>query len=200
MKNKNNKLSMGVALFFGIIIIFSALYSIIMKKDSSIGKHILALIILTVPFILTGICKAKDIRLPSSFPLVMVIFIFATQYLGEILGLYHRFWWWDLLLHGIFGSYVVIVALFITEDIITKKEGISSRRFILFTAMIAFCISITLGTVWEVFEYAGDYFFKTHMVKGGLKDTITDISIKMFSALITVIIYLYQQLKKQNNA
>ncbi|BCZ45894.1 hypothetical protein psyc5s11_19610 [Clostridium gelidum] len=61
------------------------------------------------------------------------------------------------------------------------------------------CISITLGTLWEMIEFLADYFFKADMVNGGLEDTATDLLIKIFFAFITSIIWYYRKMKKKEN-
>lgn len=47
-----------------------------------------------------------------------------------------------------------------------------------------------------MFEFVGDYLFKTSMVKGGLEDTSTDLLVKIIAAFITSIIYYFRNLKK----
>lgn len=120
------------------------------------------------------------------------------MYLGESLGFYSKFWWWDLFLHGIFGIYGVIVALSIMEGIITKKKEVSKNRFNKLTAILAFNFTITLSTLWEMFEFLSDYFFNTSMADGGLEDTATDLLIKILFAIITSIIYYYRKRKVGN--
>jgi len=75
------------------------------------------------------------------------------------------FWWWDLFLHGIFGGYGVIIAMHLIQEVIQKEKKVSTKRFATFSLIFAFCFSITLGTLWEIFEFLGDYFFNANMVK-----------------------------------
>lgn len=196
MNNKNGSLAIGMAVLFEIIVTTSAIGSIISGQWKNLGLSLLAVVCLPIPFIIAGIAAKKKILLPSSFQYVILVFIFLAQYFGEIRRFYFKFWWWDLLLHAIFGGYMVIVGLHAADDIITKKDGITKDRFAFFRVVFAFCLAITLGTLWEVFEFAGDYLEKSHMVKGGFEDTMTNLIVKLLTALVTSVVF-YQKLKKQ---
>jgi hypothetical protein len=198
MNNKNSKLTIGIAGIFEIILIVTAILNIISRQWKDLGSVVLAIVSIILPFIVTIIANKKNIVLPSSFQLISVIFILLALYFGELMKFYDKFWWWDLLLHSIFGSYAVIVALHLIEGIIIKKKEVTKKRFITFTVIFAFCFSITLGTLWEVFEFLGDYFFKTNMVKGGIEDTASDLIAKIIAAFITSIICYFRNLKKEN--
>lgn len=197
MNNKNSKLALGIAALFEIILIITAVTSIASKqwKWYNLALLFLALICIFIPFLLTGIANIKNIVLPESFQLISVLFVILTQYFGEIKKFYITFWWWDLLLHAISGSYAVIIALYLIQGIIIKAKEVTQKRYIVSLAIIAFSFSIALGTLWEIFELTGDYLFKTTMVKGGLEDTSSDLIVKIIAALITSIICYYHKLR-----
>jgi uncharacterized membrane protein YjdF len=119
-----------------------------------------------------------------------------SQYLGELRNYYQGIWWWDILLHFLSGTYVVLIALRISKNIISQEKNISNKRFKIFILLFAFCFSLAFGTLWEIFEYLGDLLFNTHMVKGGLEDTATDLIAHVLSALLTsIFIYLRKNLE-----
>lgn len=192
MKNQNSRLSVGIALLFEIILIVTAIDSIATRQWKNLTLSFLAIVCLMLPFIITRIANNKNILLPSSFQSISLVFVFFAQYLGEIQKFYLIFWWWDLLLHVIFGSFAVITALYSIKGTIRKEQKTSEQRFTLFTIIFAFCFSIALGTLWEVFEFTGDYLFKANMVKGGLEDTATDLLAKILAAFITSIICYFR--------
>lgn len=192
MNNKNSKLAIGIAILFEIILLITCIVSIASKEWNTFFMSILAIVSIFLPFIVTYIANKKKILLPSSFQLISLIFILLAQYFGEIKKFYSMFWWWDLFLHGIFGSYMVIIGLHLIQGIIIKEKETTKQRFTIFTLIFAFCFSITLGTMWEMFEFIGDFIFKSRMVKGGITDTSTDILIKIFSAFITSMVYYYR--------
>ena len=197
MNNKHSKLTIGIAVLFEIILITTAIFNIISGQLEEFILISLAIVCIILPFIITHIANKKKIVLPSSFELISLLFILLALYFGEIKKFYTIFWWWDLFLHGMFGSYAVIIALHLIQGIIIKEKETTEQRFTIFTLIFAFSFSITLGTLWEMFEFLGDYFFKTNMVNGGLEDTSTDLLIKILFAFITSIICYYRKLKNK---
>lgn len=195
MNNKNSKLAIWIAVVFEVLLIVASIPSIISGQWKNLGLTLLAIICILIPFIITYIANKKSISLPSNFQLISLLFILLTQYFGEILKFYTMFWWWDLYLHGLFGIYAVIIGLHLMQGIIIKKKEITEQRFVILTLIFAFSFSLALGTLWEMFEFVGDYLFKTNMVNGGLEDTASDILIKILSAFITCIIYYFHKLK-----
>jgi hypothetical protein len=189
MKNKKDKISVQLAILFGIIILVTCIFNIIEKQWENMFLSLLAFICLPIPFIIGFIARVKKVQLPKNFLLITLIFNFSAQYLGEILHFYNFFWWWDLLLHGAFGSYATIIGMNLIKGIIRKEAEISEERFFTFKTIFAFTFSITLGTLWEMFEYIGDLILKTDMLTGGIHDTASDLLINIFTSLLTISIY-----------
>lgn len=195
MNNRNSKLSIGIAGLFEMILVTTAIISITSKEWKSLVLSLLAIICIMLPFIITKIANKKNIVLPSNFQSISIVFLFFAQYLGEIQKFYDIFWWWDLILHAIFGSYAVLIALYSIRGIIIKEEKTTKKRFVIFTLIFALSFSIALGTLWEIFEFVGDYLLKTTMVKGGLEDTSSDLIVKILAAFITSITCYYRKLR-----
>lgn len=96
-----------------------------------------------------------------------------------------------------FGSYAVIIALHLIQWIIVKEKNTTEQRFTIFTSIFAFSFSITLGTLWEIFEFLSDYFFKIDMTNGSIEDTATDLLLTILLAFITLIIWHYRKMKNK---
>jgi len=43
--------------------------------------------------------RGYKIYLPVEFEIIIIVFLYATLFLGEVHGYYDKFWWWDLVLH-----------------------------------------------------------------------------------------------------
>ncbi len=130
-----------------------------------------------------------DIRLPVPFLIATTLFIFASVFMGEAFDFYERVWWWDIALHGAsaigFGliGFLFIFMLFEGDRFAAPPSAM---------AFIAFCVAMTIGTLWEVFEFLMDHWFGLHMQKSGLDDTMTDLMIDAGGATIGAVAgYIY---------
>jgi len=121
------------------------------------------------------------IRLPMTFGALIVVFVFATLFLGEVGDFYERFWWWDVVLHsgsaigfGLIG-FVLVFMLF---------EGDRFAAPPLALAFLSFSIAMSMGALWEIFEFAMDSLVGTTMQKSGLVDTMWDLIVDTIGASI----------------
>ncbi|MBF9042602.1 hypothetical protein HKCCE4037_04650 [Rhodobacterales bacterium HKCCE4037] len=121
------------------------------------------------------------IRLPAGFIAAVSIFITATVFLGEAFDFYERLWWWDLAAHsgsavgfGMVGT--VLVVLLVRGDKLALAPGLG--------ALFAFSFAISIGALWEVFEYGMDTIFSLNMQKSGLDDTMGDLIVDAIGAAI----------------
>lgn len=120
-------------------------------------------------------------RLPAGFEFVLVSFVFATLFLGEVHGFYTKFWWWDAVLHA--GSAVAFGFIGFLILFSLHKDG----RFEAAPSLIAFLsfsVAMAIGALWEIFEYGMDVFFGLNMQKSGLDDTMGDLIVDAFGALV----------------
>ncbi|MEC9483676.1 MAG: hypothetical protein UMU75_10215 [Halomonas sp.] len=128
--------------------------------------------------------------LPSSLQLFVTSFIFATLYLGEVRGYYERYWWWDMLLHGLAGFLLGGIG-FLVAHAANRAARINSLLKPGFVALFAFLLAVGSGAVWEIFEFGMDRLFGTNMqmaARGdlsGLNDTMWDSVMNAGGALLT---------------
>lgn len=193
--NNKNKLTIGIAILFEIVLIITAISNILSKQWGNLLLSLLTLICLILPFVITHIANAKNIVLPSSFNIIALLFIFLSLYLGEIRKFYRILWWWDVFLHSAFGVYGVIIALHLMKGIIVKDKKITQRRFGILAVIFAFAFTIAIGTLWEILEFSGTYLFKIDMLGGGFEDTMSDLMVKSLSAFITSVICYYRNFR-----
>lgn len=151
-------------------------------------------LILALTFLPNFFEKRYRINLPIEFEFVIILFIYASLFLGEMHGYYTRLWWWDIVLHissGIslgFAGFLILYVLYYQDKIRAKPIWI---------AIFAFCFGLAIGTVWEIIEFIVDQLFGWNMQKTGLVDTMWDLIIDALGAfLISLTGYYYIKGKK----
>lgn len=121
----------------------------------------LTLILFMMP---TIISRKLDINLPTALEVIIVIFIYAAEILGEIHGFYVIFPQWDDILHTTNGFLAAAIG-FAMIDILNRNEKVKMSLSPIFVALVAFCFSMTIGVIWEFFECFMDMFFGMDMQK-----------------------------------
>ena len=143
------------------------------------------------------VAKRFHIFIPPEFELLAIIFIFASLFLGEVRGYYIRFWWWDIALHTGSGLLLGVIG-FLLVYILNETEEIELRMTPGFVAFFAFLFAVSIGALWEIFEFAMESFFDMNMQKemlgdlSGLTDTMWDLIVDTLGAsVISVLGYGY---------
>ena len=113
---------------------------------------ILTLILFLVP---TFLERKIHIDLPDTLEVIILLFIFAAEILGEIQAYYITFPYWDTMLHTLNGFLCAAIG-FALVDILNRSERFSIELSPLFLALVAFCFSMTIGVLWEFFECTMD--------------------------------------------
>ncbi|HNQ64481.1 MAG TPA: hypothetical protein PLF58_03135 [Smithella sp.] len=157
----------------------------------------------------------KNIHLPHILEIVIVIFIFAGIFLSVRFELYYHVFWWDDVLHTLSGIIIGFLGFIIIYKINSKYSMDISP---LLVAVFAFTFAMTMGVIWEIFEFALDVFFGTTMQSwdlphdttligrsfqgSGLRDTMSDLIVNSLGALLTSVIcyFLYKREKKKTLA
>ena len=154
------------------------LAALLTRHWSNVFVAVTALLLTLLPVIFSD---RLNIRLPSTFLVGISLFVFGTLFLGEILDFYERFWWWDVLLHGTSAIGFGIVG-FLFVFYLFEGDKYAAPPWALGT--IAFCFAVSMGAVWEIFEFAMDQTFGLNMQKSGLVDTMTDLIVDAIGAFI----------------
>lgn len=135
--------------------------------------------------------KDYGLRLPVGFEFVIVLFIYATLFLGEVHGFYTRFWWWDVVLHTGAGTAFGFIGFLILYYFYREGKFQAPPYLI---ALFSFAVSMAIGAIWEIFEFAMDQVFGLNMQKSGLTDTMWDLIVNMVGALVAALSgFLYLQ-------
>lgn len=116
-------------------------------------------------FLLPTIFEHKlQVDLPDTLEIIIMLFIFAAEILGEIRAYYTTYQGWDTMLHTLNGFLCAAIG-FSLVDMLNREECFSLELSPAFMAIVAFCFSMTIGVLWEFFECLMDYFFLLDMQK-----------------------------------
>lgn len=145
-------------------------------------------LIFVLTFIPSILERQLSVHLPIEFSLITSAFLYASFALGEIRDFYALYWWWDLMLHSISSLTIGIVGfLMIYVFYMTNRVQIAP----VYVAIMTFCLAVTTGTLWEIFEFLMDWFFKFNMQKSGLVDTMTDLIVDVIGSMIAAVLGYY---------
>lgn len=131
----------------------------------------LTLVLLIMPSLIQINLK---IELPTALEIIMLLFIFAAEILGEIQAYYEKIPMWDTVLHTLNGFLMAAIG-FALVDILNRNKKISFQLSPAFLAVVAFCFSMTIGVIWEFFEFGMDQIFHLDMQKDTIVNTIYSV-------------------------
>ena len=132
-------------------------------------------VLVLVLFCLPALFERRlNIDLPDTLEIIILLFIYAAEILGEIQAYYIQFPYWDTMLHTLNGFLCAAIG-FSLVDILNRNERISLSLSPFFMAVVAFCFSMTIGVLWEFFEFAMDHLVLFDMQKDTVLNTISTV-------------------------
>lgn len=147
--------------------VLSVLVVLVMIRQFFMGNYnnvftcLLTIVLFMIP---SFVDRRLNIKLPVVLEAVIMFFIFAAEILGEIQSFYTIIPLWDTILHIINGFMMAAIG-FSMIDILNQEPHCHFNLSPLFVAFVAFCFSMTIGVLWEFFEYGMDEIFLTDMQK-----------------------------------
>jgi len=133
----------------------------------------LTLVLFYIPVILG---KTLNVALPDTLKVLVLLFVFAAEILGEIGSFYTYIPWWDTMLHTLNGFLMAAIG-FSLIDILNNSPRFHISLSPIFVAFVAFCFSMTVGVMWEFFEYGMDSFAGTDMQKDRVISSFASVEI-----------------------
>ena len=161
MELKEHKSSAIVYFTLRALVIVVMVLQIFNRNYENVFLCLLTLLLLVVPSLVQVTMK---IELPTTLEIIILVFIFAAEILGEIQEFYILFPFWDTVLHTLNGFLAAAIG-FSMVDLLNRSERMMFKLSPLFMAIVAFCFSMTIGVVWEFFEFGMDQLFHTDMQK-----------------------------------
>ncbi len=168
---RENKAVFILYMVLRVIVVFAMVAGIINRNYENVFFCVLTLILFMIP---SFIEVNFHIDLPTTLEVVILLFIFASQILGEMSSYYITYPFWDTMLHTVNGFLAAAIG-FSLVDILNGSERFSFQLSPIYMAVVAFCFSMTIGVLWEFFEFFMDMFFHTDMQKDTIINTIYSV-------------------------
>ena len=156
------------ALVIGILVRF-----IFKGNYESAFTCVLTLVLMLLP---SFVSRTFHVYLPTALEIIVLVFIFCAEILGELASFYIAFPFWDSVLHCVNGFLFAAVG-FAMVDFFNRSERFSLKLSPVFVAVVAFCFSMTIGVLWEFFEFGGDRVFNFDLQKDYVVHTISSVSL-----------------------
>src|SRR6056297_3170614 len=125
-EDKTDRINFILSLIIRLSIVIALVIEILVGRWTPFFASILAFFLTFLPAIIENNYK---ISLPSEFEILIIIFIYASIFLGEVRGYYTRFWWWDAILHWTSGMILGLIG-FIILFVLFKNDLIHTRPII----------------------------------------------------------------------
>ncbi len=158
---REHKAVFAVYIILRVIVIGSLVHALVRGEYESAFVCVLALVLFLLP---NFVERTFRINIPNTLEIIILLFIFAAEILGELQNYYIQFPYWDVMLHTVNGFLCAAVG-FSLVDILCRNKQDKFRLSPLYMAIVAFCFSMTVGVLWEFFEYGMDSIFHTDMQK-----------------------------------
>lgn len=171
MELRQHRSSFAVYTVLRALVILATVRQFFLGNYESFFLCILTLILLIMPSVVQ--LKLK-VELPTGLEIILLLFIFAAEILGEIRAFYTLFPGWDTMLHTLNGFLMAAIG-FALVDLLNRESKLTFELSPMYMAIVAFCFSMTIGVLWEFFEFGMDQFFMLDMQKDWIVNDISTV-------------------------
>ena len=170
---EHKKRMAAVYIFLRLSVVGVMIAQFFNRNYENVFLCVLTLILFMLP---AAIEKRLHVDLPDTLEVVILLFIYAAEILGEIQAYSVHLSFWDTMLHTLNGFLCAAIG-FCLVDLLNRNERISLRLSPFFMAVVAFCFSMTVGVLWEFFERFMDAFLLFDMQKDHVQNTIASVAL-----------------------
>lgn len=161
----------AVYLILRIVVLLTLVSSIIRGEYENAFVCLLVLFLFMLPLFIQ---QNFGIELPSTLEIIILLFIFASEILGELGCFFITYPNWDSILHTTTG-FLCAATGFALIDILNRNSKIKFELSPVYVSLVAFCFSMTIGVLWEFFEFGMDRLFLMDMQKDTIIHSITSV-------------------------
>lgn len=174
----------AVYLFLRAAVLLIMVAQFFNRNFENVFLCLLTLVLFIMPTILE---RQLKIDFPDTLEIIIMLFIFAAEILGEIRSFYVTYPYWDTMLHTLNGFLCAAIG-FSLVDLFDRSERFSLQLSPVFMAIVAFCFSMTIGVLWEFFEFSMDQFFLFDMQKDTVVPMISSVTLDPTASNVPVVI------------
>lgn len=167
----SKKSSLFVYVVLNLLVIFCMINQILLKHYD--GALLCALVLLFFSFPIF-VQKKFAIQLPNFLEIMIYLFLFSSNLLGEVYHFYSIVPIWDFVLHLINGFLCVSIGVSLI-GLLNHQDCFSLSSFFVF--LFSFCFSMTISIMWEFGEYAMDNIFFTDAQKDVIVSHLSSIKL-----------------------
>lgn len=171
LQNKETVLS--VYLILRLLVLITMALQFLGGHFQNVFVCILTLVLLMLPSLIE---RKIRVELPDALQIIIMLFVFAAEILGEIREFYVLVPHWDTVLHTINGFLFAAIGFSIV-NILNENKRVSMTLSPAYMAVAAFCFSMTIGVLWEFFEWGMDCIFATDMQKDVVLQSISSVAL-----------------------
>ena len=168
---KGKKTVVTIYIILRVLVILTMVAQFLNGNFENVFLCVLTLILFTIP---SFIERTIRIDIPDTLEIIILLFIFAAEILGEIQAYYVQFPYWDTMLHTLNGFLCAAIG-FSLLDILNRDERLAFKLSPVYLAVVAFCFSMTIGVLWEFFECFMDQMFLLDMQKDTIVHSIGSV-------------------------
>ena len=169
---ENKRSSLVIYLVLRFLVIICMILQILRGDLNNALLCLLSLILLFAPLFIQN---KFEITLPNDLEIAIYLFIFSAEILGEIDNFFGIILYWDIILHTINGFLATAVGFPLVDLLNKNSKNINLSPFYL--CLVAFCFSMTIGVLWEFFEYGCDKFLNVDMQKDTVIQKISSVAL-----------------------
>ncbi len=184
IKNKKPKETIIVYLLLRLLVIICMVAQSMNGNWENVLLCILTLILFTLPSLIS---EKFNIELPSTLEIIVYLFIFAAEILGEIQNFYGLVKEWDSILHTINGFICAAIG-FSLVDILNSNKHIKFNLSPVFVSIVSICFSMTIGILWEFAEFSIDKYLEKDMQKDRIINKVSSVALNEEGKNIPVVI------------
>lgn len=167
-----------------LLVVAALVRSAMLKEYESMFVCLLVLVLFMLPSFLE---RKLKIELPDTLEIIILVFIFAAEILGELECYFIQYPNWDTILHTTSGFLCAAIG-FSLVNLLNKDNRISLSLSPLYMAIAAFCFSMTIGVLWEFIEFSADRLFLLDMQKDTVITTISSVALDATNSNTPIVI------------